>query len=128
MIDLIEQLESAGYVLSIVGDSIRCQWQGAEFPDPVTAKLLLSELRANKDEALEALRLKQTGNNDVYRIYSRILYEEVWIVQDGWVGELGGTTYSHSEVLELDRLQVTSDDLRKIHAAKIALDGDVVCS
>ena len=51
----------------------------------------------------------------------------MWIVPDDWVGELGGPTYSGSEVRELDRLEVTADELRVIHRTKIKLDGDVVC-
>ena len=59
-------------------------------------------------------------------IYSRILGTEIWVVPDGWTGELDGPIYTDSEVRELDRLQVTAEELRVIHRAKIELDGDVV--
>ena len=59
-------------------------------------------------------------------IYSRILNTDLWVVPDGWTGELDGPIYTDSEVRELDRLQVTAEELRVIHRAKIELDGDVV--
>ena len=59
-------------------------------------------------------------------IYSRILDTEIWVVPDGWTGELDGPVYTDSEIRELERLQVTAKELRVIHRAKIGLDGDVM--
>ncbi|MDA0710553.1 MAG: hypothetical protein O3B73_10145 [bacterium] len=59
-------------------------------------------------------------------IYSRILNEAIWVVPDGFQGHLDGPVYSDSEVRELDRANPTPEELRRIHAAKVELDGEVV--
>jgi len=58
-------------------------------------------------------------------IYSRLLDTDLWVVPDGWTGELQGPVYTGSEIRELDRLQATPDELRKIHAAKMVIDGEI---
>jgi hypothetical protein len=56
-------------------------------------------------------------------IHSYILDTDLWIIPDGWTGELDGPVYTDSEIRELDRLQPSPDELRQIHTAKVHLDG-----
>ncbi|MDA0748979.1 MAG: hypothetical protein O2954_20870 [bacterium] len=66
------------------------------------------------------------GPYEPVRIHSRTLNANLWIVPDGFQGHLDGPVYTDTEVRELDRLSVTPEQLRTIHAAKVGIDGEIV--
>jgi len=114
-----------GFVVELDGDSVSWTWEGTGQPDPITAKPLLEELKGQKAAVLEFLRQEEIDSSDVVHIHSRLLDTDLWVVPDGWVGELDGPVYTDSEIRHLDKLNVTPDELRLIHAAKMAIDGEL---
>ena len=120
----IEQLRGMGYLIQLDGDSIIWRFTGTGQPDPEAAGPLLAELRQRKAEAIEALKAEQEPQP--LHIFSRILNAEIWVVPEGFQGHLDGPVYTDAEVRELDRLSVTGEQLRTIHAVRVELDGEIV--
>jgi hypothetical protein len=81
---------------------------------------------SKNEEANEEDSAPTTISNGLLQIRSRILDTEVWVVPDGWTGELDGPTYTDSEIRELVRLQPIPEELRAIHRTKVQLDGKVM--
>jgi len=67
----------------------------------------------------------QKIRDEVLHIHSRTLGTDLWVVPDGWTGDLDGPVYTDTEVQELHLQQVTPEQLKQIHAAKVAIDGEV---
>ncbi len=122
----ISSLRDLGFAIELDGDIVSWRWKGTGSPDPDTLKPLLEELKAKKSAVLEILRQEETDRSDVHHIHSRILDAEVWIVPDGWTGELVGPVYADAEIRELNRQAVTAEELSLIHSAKVELDGKVM--
>ena len=60
-------------------------------------------------------------------IRPRILDEDViWLVPNGWPERMDGPTYTHRELQELQRREVSPEDMKKIHAVKMMFDGELV--
>jgi len=123
MTTVVDSLRGLGFTVGRRGNDVWWQWEGTGSPDPNRAKPLFEELKAEKSAVLELLHQEETDSFDVVHIHSRILETDLYVVPNDWTGELDGLVYADREVRELDRLKVTPDELRKIHAAKTATDG-----
>jgi hypothetical protein len=75
---------------------------------------------------IEPTEGSSVSRSEVAHIYSHILDTELWIVPDGWEGELDGQVYTDSEIHELDGCQVTTEELRTLHRTKVELDGEIM--
>ena len=56
MIDLIERIQDAGYMVTIAGDDIVLDYRGDEEPDETLVKPLIDELRINKYAVIARLQ------------------------------------------------------------------------
>jgi hypothetical protein len=143
---VIQELRECGYRVELAEGKISWTWDRDGSPDPGRVTPLLECLKQNKADAMRVLLAEEVsqGRDQVTdledgglgckaeedapaHIHSKILKTDIWIVPDGWVGELDGVVYSDAEVRELDRLQPTNEELWQIHMAKIELVGEVVC-
>ena len=53
---VLSALASLGYEIELIGNNIKLHYMGNSEPDKVIVTLLIKELKANKDKAIEELR------------------------------------------------------------------------
>ena len=135
MTGVVFRLRRIGYELEADGEEVVYRWTGPGHPDPATVLPLLEDLKVHKVEALALLEAEANrppvdpdGPCPPYpfRIRSRTLDAEVWIVPDGWSEPVSGPAYTWAEVRELERQNATPEELRAVHLVKAHLDGEVL--
>lgn len=150
--NVLTDLKSLGYEVTLRGDNVKLSWKGQGDPDPILIKPYLDELKAHKAEVIEVLKASNRNGEPgfdykaltlmtlsefekagmVLKINSRVLGEIVFFVSDDKAvpGDLpeGATYYTAGELQALINQKVQSDSLRIIHQAKKVFDNATITS
>ena len=124
---LIRKLELLGYKIFLKEDRLCYEFIGKGKPDPNTVTELLQGLKKQKNEILSYLRFAQS--NAAVKIHSNLLNEDIWLLSDEKMRESLDddlVVYLPGEIKHLTRINVSPEQLRKIHACKKVFPGSKI--